>query len=143
VEPQYLVSIATSLSAAVLALIPVYQKWREIKRNEDVVDKEKGVDSFGKDVKEAFRATFNSKDSLLIVSLSILILGGLIHNTFRAAAAAEVINRHFEEFQQVKNIVNQRFEMEKTNYKEIQEILKRVEIELIKRRAELDQERRK
>ena len=122
-----LVGLGSAIGAAMLALLPVYQKFREIRREQTLADHEKGVDQFQQDVRSAFSATFANRDSLVIMALSLLILGGMAHQMIRSWHYGLVIDRHYSEFLAIKDLINQRYGETMAQRTEILEILRRLE----------------
>jgi hypothetical protein len=126
--PQDIVSVSTAVGAGILALIPVYQKWKEIRRAELLADHEKGIDT----IKETFKQTFDDKNSIFIMALCLLILGGMAHNVYRAGRIEIIADAHYQEFKNIKDIINTRYGETMTQRKEILDAIERIDKSLDK-----------
>src|SRR5262245_66482266 len=130
-----LVSLASALAAAILAFIPVYQKWREVRRDQDAADRDKGVtrpSPFRAEVRQTVTAVSSDRQSLALVVLSLLILGGLVHNAWRGQAYGRIIDSHFQEFVKVRDLVEQRYGETRAQRSQMLDILHRIEAEVKK-----------
>jgi len=105
-QGQDIVGLLTALAAGALALLPAYQKFREVRRDQDAADLARGVDRSHvrpRVVRDraAIHATLASWETWAGLLLAILILGGLVDNNLRARQFYQEFTRQRDEWRQV------------------------------------------
>lgn len=108
---QEIASIGSALAAAMVAMIPVYAKWKEVWREQALADRDQGLTApaqFQATLRSTFSAVSRDPQTLVVIALALLILGGLIHNHLLASRLRVTAETHYAEFLKIRDLVNER-----------------------------------
>lgn len=106
-NPQDIVNLVAAFGAAILGIMPVYQKWREVRRNEALADRREGVDSSIKlsPLKEAVEETAKDKYNLFTLFLGLLISVSLVWNVVRGSYVVHLVEEHYKSYMEIRKEV--------------------------------------
>ena len=131
INGQDLVTLGSAAAAAALALMPAYQKWREIRRSQDAADHEAGVDAWRDRVQPALKRSLGTPESLCSMLLAVVLLGGLIHNAYRAERGLQIIQSQMALSRQTRELIDRRYDETLAQRREYLEVLRRIEAAVV------------